>query len=411
MADPVPLNRNQIAAFVGNDPASIRAIERLFKVAGDLVPADIAVLKELILENALAAGVADGKAETALSAATVAERLAAIAATAPAPVLGEGVDYIDLNGQAPHVSRIRRLVWDDQDQTLALGMDYDVVQQVGMEYFARVENATSSTIPNGSLVGFAGVGAGNVLSVAPFIADASIPSLYVLGVMTHDLPNSGDVGYCTVWGHVRGLDTSAFAVGDVLYASTTTPGGFTNVKPTAPNFAIPVAAVLFSDATDGQIFVRPTVKQQKYYGVFEKTDSQTPSAINTENLITFTGTQISNTVSIGTPASRIVVPESGLYRLGAQVQLTSGSSSDKNVWVWFKKNGTTIPNSARIVTIRINGGLVPVSLAEVVSLDASDYVEVAFAADSTDVTISTVAATAFAPAAPAVLLEVTQVQQ
>jgi hypothetical protein len=411
MADPVALNRNQIAAFVGNDPASIRAIERLFKVAGDLVPADIVLLKSLIRENALAAGVADGKAETALSVATVAERLAALAATAPAPVSGDSIDYIDLNAQAPHVSRIRRLVWDDQDQTLAVGMDYDVVQQVGMEYFARVENATSSTIPNGAVVGFAGVGLGNVLSVAPFIADASIPSLYVLGVMTHDLPNGGDVGYCTVWGHVRGLDTSAFAVGDVLYASPTTPGGFTNVKPTAPDFAIPVAAVLFSDATDGEIFVRPIVEQQQYYGVFEKTDSQTPSAINTENLITFTGTQISNTVSIGTPASRIVVPESGLYQFGAQVQLTSGSSSDKNVWVWFKKNGTTIPNSARIVTININGGFVPVSLVEVISLDANDYVEIAFAASSTNVTISTVAATAFAPAAPAVLLEVTQVQQ
>lgn len=411
MADPVPLNRNQIAAFVGNDPASIRAIERLFKVAGDLVPADIALLKSLIRENALAAGVADGKAETALSVATVAERLAALAVTAPAPVSGESIDYIDLNAQAPHVSRIRRLVWDDQDQTLAVGMDYDVVQQVGMEYFARVENATGSTIPNGAVVGFAGVGPGNLLSVAPFIADASIPSLYVLGVMTHDLPNSGDIGYCTVWGHVRGLDTSAFAAGDVLYASPTTPGGLTNVKPTAPDFAIPVAAVLSSDATNGEIFVRPTIEQQQYYGVFEKTDSQTPSATNTENLITFTGTQISNTVSIGTPASRIVVPESGLYQFDTQVQLTSGSSSDKNVWVWFKKNGTTIPNSARIVTININGGFVPVSLVEVVSLDANDYVEIAFAASSTNVTISTVAATAFAPAAPAVLLEVTQVQQ
>lgn len=411
MADPVPLNRNQIAAFVGNDPASIRAIERLFKVAGELVPADIALLKSLIRENALAAGVADGKAETALSVATVAERLAALAATAPAPVSGESIDYIDLNAQAPHVSRIRRLVWDDQDQTLAVGMDYDVVQQVGMEYFARVENATGSTIPNGAVVGFAGVGPGNVLSVAPFIADASIPSLYILGVMTHDLPNGGDIGYCTVWGHVRGLDTSAFAAGDVLYASPTTPGGLTNVKPTAPDFAIPVAAVLSSDATNGQIFVRPTIEQQQYYGVFEKTDSQTPSATNTENLITFTGTQISNTISIGTPASRIVVPESGLYQFDTQVQLTSGSSSDKNVWVWFKKNGTTIPNSARIVTININGGFVPVSLVEVISLDANDYVEIAFAASSTNVTISTVAATAFAPAAPAVLLEVTQVQQ
>jgi hypothetical protein len=210
---------------------------------------------------------------------------------------------------------------------------------------------------------------------------------------------------------VAGIDTSAFSVGDVLYASPTVAGAFTATKPTAPDVVIPVAAVLEANATTGQVFVRPTIDQQQYYGVFEKTNNQTPSATNTENLITFTGTQISNTISIGTPASRIVVPESGLYQFDTQVQITSGSSSDKNVWVWFKKNGTTIPNSARIVTININGGFVPISLVEVVSLAAGDYVEIAFAADSTNVTISTVAATAFAPAAPAVLLEVTQVQQ
>ena len=107
MADPVPLNRNQIAAFVGNDPASIRAIERLFKVAGDLVPADIAVLKELILENALAAGVADGKAETALSAATVAERLAELLATAPAPQESQINAFLDALATAPAPSEQR----------------------------------------------------------------------------------------------------------------------------------------------------------------------------------------------------------------------------------------------------------------------------------------------------------------
>ena len=107
MADPVPLNRNQIAAFVGNDPASIRAIERLFKVAGDLVPADIAVLKELILENALAAGVADGKAETALSAATVAERLAELLATAPVPQESQINAFLDALATAPAPSEQR----------------------------------------------------------------------------------------------------------------------------------------------------------------------------------------------------------------------------------------------------------------------------------------------------------------
>ena len=113
MADPVPLNRNQIAAFVGNDPASIRSIERLFKVAGDLVPADIAVLKELIRENALAAGVADGKAETALSVATVAERLADLSVfddTKAEAAMGVAVDakrLADLAATAPAPSEQR----------------------------------------------------------------------------------------------------------------------------------------------------------------------------------------------------------------------------------------------------------------------------------------------------------------
>ena len=82
-------------------------------------------------------------------------------------------------------------------------MDYNVVQQVGLETYARVQNTTGVTIPNGSVVGFAGVGAGNQLLVTPYLADGSQPTLYILGVMTHDLPDTGQVGYCTTWGHVR----------------------------------------------------------------------------------------------------------------------------------------------------------------------------------------------------------------
>ena len=85
MADPTPLNRNQIAAFVGNDPDAIRAIERLFQVAGTLTPADIATLTQLILDNNYATGSADNKAEVALSDATDAKRLADLVALAPAP--------------------------------------------------------------------------------------------------------------------------------------------------------------------------------------------------------------------------------------------------------------------------------------------------------------------------------------
>lgn len=63
MADPKALTRNQIAAFVGNDPEAIRAIERLFQVAGQLTPSDIAALNVLIEANTLALGAAQDQAE------------------------------------------------------------------------------------------------------------------------------------------------------------------------------------------------------------------------------------------------------------------------------------------------------------------------------------------------------------
>jgi hypothetical protein len=200
-------------------------------------------------------------------------------------------------------------------------------------------------------------------------------------------------------------------VGDVLYASPTVAGGMTNTKPTAPNNVIPVAACIVSHATAGVIFVRPTIEQMQFYGIFTKTTDQSPAVINTEYLLTFDNTQISNGISIGVPTSRIVVPESGLYQFDATIQITSGSAAAKNIWVWFKKNGVAVANSARIVTSDLNNGYTPVALMEFFSLAANDYIEMAFAADNTNVTVDTVAATAFAPASPAIILAVTQIQQ
>ena len=320
------------------------------------------------------------------------------------------VSDIDMATGYAHTDAKARMYWNDTDETLNIGMDYGVVQQVGEETYARVGNTTGVTIPNGTVVGFAGATT-SALLVAPFLADGSQSSLYILGVMTHDLPDSGQKGYCTTWGFVRELNTSAFSAGDVLYASPTTAGGLTNVKPTAPNNVIPVAACVVSHATNGVIFVRPTIQQMQYYGIFTKTTDQSPAAIDTEYLLTFDNTQVSNGVSIGSPTSRIVVPQSGLYQFNATVQLSSTSSSAKTVWVWFKKNGTSVTNSARLVTLTGNSVYIPATIDEFFSLNANYYVEIAFASGDTNVAFDAVAATAFAPSAPSVVLSVTQVQQ
>lgn len=83
MADPKALTRNQIAAFVGNDPEAIRAIERLFRVAGELTPDDIATLSVAIEDNTLALGAAQTQAEA--SSAILAQMANAVQGLALAP--------------------------------------------------------------------------------------------------------------------------------------------------------------------------------------------------------------------------------------------------------------------------------------------------------------------------------------
>jgi hypothetical protein len=229
--------------------------------------------------------------------------------------------------------------------------------------------------------------------------------------MTHDLPDSGEVGYCTVWGHVRDIDTSAFSIGDILYASPTVAGAFTATKPTAPDNVVPVAAVLKVGTTDGEIFVRPTIEQQKYYGQFLKTSDQSPATTNTAYAITLDSTPIANGISIGTPTSRIVVSESGLYNFAATYQLTSTSSSTKNIWLWFRVNGTDVADSSILVTLSSNNEYKAVCRSDFFTLDKNQYVELMWAANSTAVTLDAVASTAFAPGSPALILAVTQVQQ
>lgn len=124
MADPTPLNRNQIAAFVGNDPDAIRAIERLFKVAGQLTPADIVILNQLILDNIQATGAADNKAEVALSDATDAKRVTDLLAVAPSPASQEQIDNLQ-----QQISALQQMPPPKEFRTPRYGSFYDTTTQ------------------------------------------------------------------------------------------------------------------------------------------------------------------------------------------------------------------------------------------------------------------------------------------
>lgn len=310
------------------------------------------------------------------------------------------------------------LIWNSADQTANLGLAYGVTNQIGQEYYARVANTTGVTIPNGTVVGFAGA-TPDALLVAPYLADGSSPTLYILGVMTHDLPDSGEKGYCTVWGFVRDLDTSAFAAGDVLYASPTVAGGLTNVKPTAPDNVVPVAACIVSDATAGVIFVRPTIEQQQYYGTFADTTTQTLAAAYTPQAVTFNKTEIALGISRGTPTSRIVTANSGFYNFQFSAQVSSSNASAKKLWIWPRVNGVDIPDSNSEITVAGGGTVLVPAWNWTQSMNANDYFQIMWAAEDVTVQLVNVAAQTGAngtptfarPAVPSMILTVTQVQQ
>lgn len=318
---------------------------------------------------------------------------------------------LTLTEQTGNVDR-GQLSWNVGEDTVDITMGDGVVQQVGFETYMRVKNDTGSTIPNGTVVSFSGVN--GEIKVAPYIANSTANELYFIGVATHDMPDQ-DIGPVTLYGKVRELNTTgapvgeSWAVGDILYASPTTAGKLTNIRPTAPNAVIAVAAVLVVSATVGEIMVRPTVPIGLDYGSFDATVDQTLGAINTATAITLTNTLVSNGVTL-TSGSRLNVAEAGYYQIDATIQLTSGSANAKNIFFWLRKNGTNVAESTRAVTVDINSGYLPISLNYTISLAANDYVELYWASNDTNVTLDALAASAFAPTAPSVLVNVSQLQ-
>lgn len=87
------------------------------------------------------------------------------------------------------------------------------------------------------------------------LANASTTALTTIGVVASDTIPNNNTGNVITSGVLTGLNTNGFNQGDILYVDATTPGSLTNVMPTYPNYAVPVAIVIVKNATVGAIYV------------------------------------------------------------------------------------------------------------------------------------------------------------
>jgi hypothetical protein len=151
------------------------------------------------------------------------------------------------------------MFWDEDDNTVDVILN-GYRMKIGEDTFYPVKNQSGSTILKGTNVKFAGtVGASGRLLILPFLANGTDPSYVYMGVTAENIAN-GEDGKVLWFGRLRGLNTNAFNEGDVLYASTTSAGGFQTAIPTGANNIVQVSAVIKKSINQGVIFIRPQIE-------------------------------------------------------------------------------------------------------------------------------------------------------
>ena len=172
--------------------------------------------------------------------------------------------YIDLdplaNGDIP-AHKEGRIFFGQEDGALEVyNNEADITLQVGQEFWVRSKNNSGGDILNGTPVRISG-SQGDRVAIFPALAeDATNPNHdpfenHVIGVATHDILDTEE-GYVTVQGIVRGVDTSGFNAGDILYLQTGSVG-FRNSPPPFPYETVIVGIATKINGSNGFIFVEP----------------------------------------------------------------------------------------------------------------------------------------------------------
>lgn len=243
-------------------------------------------------------------------------------------------DRIHLNIAPASRTRVEGdLVWNPVDHTIDVHPDVaGATLQVGQENWLRVVNKTGATLTGGTVV-YIDDAQGSRPTVAK--SDASQTSTVAdrtIGVVTADIANNAE-GYVVTFGLLRGYNTSAWGDGDPVWVNPATPGGLTNVEPSAPDHRVRVGYALNS-AVNGSLFIAPHYVGElprQNAAMKEPTGFEDPSAI---------------AVSYDSTTRTVTLTQSGgvvYWFRGVRYQLTSPWTSAAHTATdgpWFLSFGT-----------------------------------------------------------------------
>jgi len=146
-----------------------------------------------------------------------------------------------------------------------------------------------------------------------------------------------------------------------------------------------------------------------HYGAFSDTTLQAVTSVGEAMAMTFNTTDAANGISIGSPTSRIVVDNQGVYNIQFSAQLDKTSGAAAVIHIWLRKNGTNVPNTTSRVVIQGTAAELVAAWNFIIQLEPTNYVELMWESDDADVVLLAASATSVYPAIPSVICTVTQV--
>ena len=172
-----------------------------------------------------------------------------------APLQQADVPWFTFNvAPTPVPTAVGSLYWDG-GTTLGVQMTTNVLGRVNEDLYYYIK--ASSAITKGQVVMFTGaVGSSGVATGAP--ATGVTNGSYIMGVAAESIALNG-FGLVQYNGTLKGLNTSAFSDGDILWYDPAVTGGLTKTEPTAPNVKVQMAAVINAGSGgSGSILIRVT---------------------------------------------------------------------------------------------------------------------------------------------------------
>jgi hypothetical protein len=142
------------------------------------------------------------------------------------------------------------------------------------------------------------------------------------------------------------------------------------------------------------------------FGAFHSSVSQPLVAANVAQTITYSATDISAGVYVGTPTSRLYVDRPGAYNFQFSLQLISRNPATKFVYIWARINGTDVPDSATKITMQGNNDAYVAAWNFVLRMNTGDYFELIWSGSNPNLEILAEAAAPPHPSIPSVLMTV-----